>query len=116
MHVAPFARCDVGAGCCRQVHELGWVTLHFVVQGKGELIAPGDSPITVDLSTNDDMITTFRRVFGRSQRPSPGSRAMDARSPHEHLSRATVPTVVRQPGMFAALVRRTAGSTHGCGP
>jgi AraC family transcriptional regulator, activator of mtrCDE len=37
VHVEPFARCDVAAGCCLRLHDLGWVTLHFVLQGEGTL-------------------------------------------------------------------------------
>jgi AraC-like DNA-binding protein len=37
VHVEPFARCDVANGCCLRLDELGWVTLHFVLRGAGEL-------------------------------------------------------------------------------
>lgn len=39
VHVEPFARCDVASGCCLNLRDLGWVTLHYVLQGDGELLA-----------------------------------------------------------------------------
>lgn len=41
VHVEPFARCDVASGCCLQLRDLGWVTLHFVLQGEGAVLAGG---------------------------------------------------------------------------
>lgn len=40
VRVRPFARCDVASGCCLAIPELGWVTLHIVVAGEGELRTP----------------------------------------------------------------------------
>lgn len=36
--VEPFARCDVAGGCCLRLDDLGWVTMHVVLQGEGELV------------------------------------------------------------------------------
>ena len=44
VHVEPFARCDVAAGCCLRLHDLGWVTLHFVLQGDGTLTGGSSEP------------------------------------------------------------------------
>lgn len=40
LRVEPFARCHVGSGACLELDGLGWVTLHVVLQGEGELRAP----------------------------------------------------------------------------
>lgn len=166
VHVEPFARCEVASGCCLELRDLGWVTLHFVLQGEGAVLAgrgrshplrpgtlaviparmphriqngdghdvtsatgtgrrdqagllryvagPADpetatqgdghltgdglviacgelqalfgqgiglfdlltEPVVVDLSTNEDIMTTFRRMLEESEQPTPGSRAM----------------------------------------
>jgi AraC family transcriptional regulator, activator of mtrCDE len=39
VHVEPFARCEVASGCCLRLRDLGWVTLHFVLQGQGAVLA-----------------------------------------------------------------------------
>lgn len=43
VHVEPFARCDVAAGCCLRLHDLGWVTLHFVLHGEGTVTGGSDT-------------------------------------------------------------------------
>jgi AraC-like DNA-binding protein len=59
--VEPFARCQIGVGCCLDVRDTGWVTFHFVLAGTGDLRSEG----------------------GRGQRLEPGSVAIvPAGMPH----------------------------------
>jgi AraC-like DNA-binding protein len=72
VHVEPFARCDVASGCCLHLRDLGWVTLHYVLQGEGELrtadgtvhalcpgtlaVIPADMTHTIRYGTGDQVI------------------------------------------------------------
>lgn len=37
--VEPFALCEIGEGSELTIEELGWVTLHFVIAGEGQIIS-----------------------------------------------------------------------------
>ena len=41
--VEPFALCEIGEGSDLTIDELGWVTLHFVIAGEGQVVAGRNS-------------------------------------------------------------------------
>jgi len=41
--VEPFALCEIGEGSDLTIEELGWVTLHFVISGEGQIISGRNS-------------------------------------------------------------------------